>query len=738
MSAPVIVQTKLRLPVPGAALVPRPRLLPLLNAGRDRRLTLVQAPAGFGKTTLIAAWCASEQARRTAVWIALDPDDDDPLRLWSYVAEALHRADPSLGRESLPALRAPGASLLETALPMLLNELAELDRPLIVVLDDYHVIASPEAHRAVTFFIEHLPPRVQLVLASRSEPPLPLGRLRARGELIELDVDALRFTAGETAALLNDLLALELGMEELTALHRRTEGWAACLYLVALRLRSQADRSAGVEAFSGSDRHVVDYLGQELLHAQPAAIQRFLLRTSILSRLSGPLCDAVTGTEDRPSAGILRTLERASLLVPLDHRQEWYRHHHLFAEALRHELAVSEPALLPVLHRRAAAWWRDAGNVDEAIGHATAAGDLDEVKRLVAGHWILYVDRWWITTVRNWLRNLPEGVVRADPVLTLVSAWLGLSFEEPAEMDRWLSVAETLDFEGPLLDGTPSLEVGIASLRAVSGFHGVGTKMAAARRVLQLQRDPGSPWRQGACWALAFALYLSGRISAARASAQEAIPGGRSVVLTTTIRSLALLGLIEADAGRPAEARTITDRAIELVEEGELTESPVVGCVWTLAGRTRMAAGDLAGALAAHERAFALQRYPIERFHALVELLPVRHASGDAAGVRELLAEADRLQALRLDFGELPAKFQATARRIQAPAPVPTGSEQLSIRELDVLQLLSGPLSQPDIGRELYISRDTVKSHVKSIYRKLGVSSRRDAVDIGRGLGLIP
>jgi LuxR family maltose regulon positive regulatory protein len=734
-SGPVLLETKLHIPTPRPSTLTRPHLLAALSAGAGKKLTLVSAPAGFGKTTLLASWCATEKHHRPASWVHLDPGDNDPLCLLTYVAEAVHRVDPAVGRHSLAALRAPGVSLFDAVLPLLLNELAALSRPAILVLDDYHMVESQECHGSFAFLVEHLPPTLQLVLSTRSDPPLPLARLRARDELRELHPNDLRFTDEEAAAFLTDRAGVQLDPDDLATLHQRTEGWPAGLQLAALTLKGHPDPGARVATFSGSHRHVIDYLGTELLHAQPQEIQAFLRHTSVLERLSAPLCDAVT--QSKTSAGILGRLDRANFfLVPLDDRREWYRYHRLFGELLQHELAASEPELAPVLHRRASAWYGQAGLPEDAIHHAIAAGDTAEVGELIARHWISYVDRWRIVTVRSWLRALPEEAVRADPVLTLVSAWIALSFEEPAEVDHWLAVAERLPSQGPLADGTPSLELGIAALLAVSGFHGVGVKLDAARRVLALQSDPASLWRQTASWALGYSLYLSGKTAQAQPAVEEAIRIGRSSpVRTTMIRSLSLLGLIADDQGRTDEADALSRQALELTESEGLSESPVVGMVYTLLGRTRTRRGDVRGARAAHEHAFSVQRYPVERFHALVELLPVRHADDDDTGVRELLAEAGRLEATGIDFGVLPRRMKAMSWRFRAAEKV---AGTLSSREVEVLRLLSGPLSLRDIGEELFISHDTVKSHVKAIYQKLGVSSRKEAVAVSRKLGLAP
>jgi LuxR family maltose regulon positive regulatory protein len=731
---PVLLETKLHAPTPGPNILARPYLAAVLAAGASKRLTLVSAPAGFGKTTLLAAWCAAEKEHRPSGWVDLDRSDNDPKRLWTYVVEALHRMDPAVGEQSLAALQAPGTSLVDDVLPLLVNELAALTGPAVLVLDDFHLVEDVECHRSMAFLVERLPRTLQLVLSTRSDPPLGLARLRARDELGELRAADLRFTYEEAAAFLNDRAGVQLDRADLVTLHQRTEGWPAGLQLAALTLRDHPDPSASVAAFSGTNRHVVDYLGTELLHAQPPETQAFLRRTSILERLSAPLCDAVT--QGGGSAGILDRLERANLfLVPLDDQRAWYRYHHLFGELLQHELGVSEPALTPILHRRASAWYSQAGFAEEAIHHAVLAGDVAGASELIGRHWVAYVDRWRIATVRSWLRALPEEAVAADPLLALVSAWIALSFEEPAELDHWLALADRLPSKGPLPGGIPSLELGIAVLRAVSGFHGVQSRMDAAQRVLTLQPDPDSPWRQTASWALGYGLYLSGKPAEAQAAVEESIRIGRTTqVQTTIIRSLTVLGLIHDDQGNSEEAEAACRHALELIEAEGLSKSPAVGTAFTLLGRIRARGGDLREARAAHERAFASQRYHLERFHALVELLPFRKADDDPEGVQELLAEAQRLEGTGIDFGVLDRRLKAMSWRFR-PADQLAGA--LSAREVDVLRLLSGPESLRDIGQALYISHDTVKSHAKAIYRKLGVSSRTEAVALSRRLGLL-
>src|SRR3954470_521847 len=368
--APILLVTRLQPPfVPPQAIV-RERLLERLSEGRGRRVSLVACPAGFGKSTLLAAWCESEAPRRPVAWITVDDGDADAVVLWSHVIEALCRACPGLDHETLTVLAAT-APVLEVVLPRLVNALAEQPE-VVLVLDDFHRLSSPSTRASVAWFVEHLPSSVQLVLSSRTDPSLPLGSLRARGQLLELRADELRFTALEAQEFLNGRLGLELDPDDVELLVARTEGWPAGLYLAALTLSGSVDKHALVVAFDGTSAHVVDFLGGEVLAAHEPDLQAFMLRTSVLERLCAPLCDAVVERSD--SAESLASLARSNLfLLALDDRRQWFRFHHLFAQILHVELERREPAIVPDLHRRAFAWHSRFGTTDEAIHHALAA-----------------------------------------------------------------------------------------------------------------------------------------------------------------------------------------------------------------------------------------------------------------------------------------------------------------------------------------------------------------------------
>jgi hypothetical protein len=409
----VLVGTKLSPPAPRAGLIPRASLVSLLEAGLEAKLCLVDAPAGFGKTTLLTQWCAAADGGRVA-WVSLDEGDNDATRFWEYVVEAFRTVEPGVGATALTALHRRGVDIPRVVLPSVLNDLGEVGSRLVLVLDDYHHVTDVSCHQTLGFFLDHLPAGIHVVLSTRADPPLSLARMRARGELAELRVAELQFTNQEAAALLNGSMGLQLATEEVERLAERTEGWAAGLVLAGLSLQGREDPSGFIASFYGDNRHIADYLGTEVLERQPEPIRQFLLWTSVLERLSGPLCDAVLETEG--SADLLRELERSNLfLMPLDDRRDWYHYQHLFAQLLRLHLGQRDPELVPVLHRRAAAWHRQAGNVDEAIGHASAAGEFAEAGALIAQQWRTY----WLSgrraTVARWLDGLPEDAILANP-----------------------------------------------------------------------------------------------------------------------------------------------------------------------------------------------------------------------------------------------------------------------------------------------------------------------------------
>jgi LuxR family maltose regulon positive regulatory protein len=419
MATPLL-STKLYIPPVRPNWVPRPRLIERLNEGLHRKLTLLSAPAGFGKTTLLSEW--AQQGAFPVAWVSLDAGDSDPARFWAYVIAALQTIHPDIGDAALAALQSPQPPPIEALLTGLINKVAHVPGSFALVLDDVHLIAGPRVHDALTFWLDNVPPQMHLVLSGRADPPWPLARLRARREMIELRTRDLRFTSEEAASFLNEVMQLDLSPEDVAALEARTEGWIVGLQMAALSMRGRNDVSDFVEAFSGSHRFILDYLVEEVLDQQPQDIQGFLLKTSILERMTASLCNAVTGTDE--GQPILTQLEQANLfLVPLDDERRWYRYHHLFADLLRSRLEQTQLEEVPALHRRASEWYEGKGQIVEAVGHALVAGDVEWIEHLVAGNALVMIYHGELATVVGWLDALPGEVMRSRPWLCVAHAW---------------------------------------------------------------------------------------------------------------------------------------------------------------------------------------------------------------------------------------------------------------------------------------------------------------------------
>ena len=736
------IESKLHPPGARREWVQRPGLLRELASTVSAKLVLVDAPAGFGKTTLVAQWRSSELEHRRFAWLSLDAGDDDPGRLWWHVVSALERACPELDAQDLRrVLRTQAPDIADALIPKLANWLGDLQEPVVLVLDDFHVIREPECHEQVASLLVHLPPAVLLVLITRADPRLPLARLRTIGEMVEVRMPELRFTPSQAAALVRSVSGAELTDADLADLVERTEGWPAGLYLAALSLRGHPAPGDFVRQFTGNNRFVVDFLAEEVLTRQPAEIRRFLARTSILDRFCAPLCDAVAGSDN--SAAIIDILERENLfVVPLDETRGWYRYHHLFAQVLRSQLARAESGTVPVLHQRASAWYLASGWVEEAIGHALAAGDVPRSVDLIARHWYAYVSVGRAGTVRAWMRTFSDQEIAAHPLAAHCAAWAAALSGEPESLHRWLPVIETAHHEGPMPDGLVSLESSAALLRGVYGFEGLQVMRDSARRAAELEADPGSPWYTLARAAYGFSLYLSGDRDAAEEPLQDAARGEASGTMIG-ILALATLSLIAAGRGDIALAEELADRSRGLATQDDLTESPQASLAYTATGAVRAAQGRLDEARAEFEHALRSRRRkpgmsPWATLESLLGLAPVLLELGDSAAAGEAIDDAERLL---VQFPEgvevLEARLENLRRRLDGPARAAARGGPLTQREVAVLRLLRGTMSLREIGQELYVSPNTVKTHAQAIYRKLGVSTRHDAVERGRQAGVL-
>lgn len=739
---PVVLRTKLYPPPVRAGLISRARLDVVLEAGAQTRLCLIDAPAGSGKTTLLAQWCLGDHGSRRVAWLSLDEGDDDPVRLWVYVVEAFRTIEPGVGKAVLGLLHGFGSSdaLTPVILPGLLNELATVGSELVLVMDDYHLISNPVCHQSLAFFIDHLPANVQLMMATRADPPLPLARLRAKGELAEIRLAELGFTDAEAATLLNDAMGLELESQDVQRLWEQTEGWVAGLYLAGLWLRGREDPGASIASLEAGHRHIVDYLGAEVLARQPQPLRRFLLRTSILERLSGSLCDALLETTD--SAEVLIQLERTNLfLIPMDEHRRWYRYHHLFAELLRLELTGREPELNPVLHRRAASWYRQAGDVEAAIDHATTAGDFAEAADLIGRHWLPYWRQGRDATVERWLRGLPDAVLAANPLLAVAAAWIrGHRGASKRELERRLGAVEASGQE-PLSRGV-AFDLAIA--RGTHTFDDVGRSLQAARRAVELASPESSEEYFVAATTLGRMLYLAGQTTEAQGVLEE---GARRLPPADQqphqlVNVLALLSLLAGEQGDDATAATFARQAMDAAEAQGVSLIPMNGIAYLALARAAARRGGLAEAEQLLEQALSIleiDSFQAQYTQALLELAGVRNARGDPEGAEEALKRARDLISQFVDPGMLPPLLDSTERALHRAArgrALPTGA--LTDRELAVLRLLPTRLTQQEIAQELYVSVNTVRTHIQGIYRKLGVASRQEAITHARELGLLP
>jgi LuxR family maltose regulon positive regulatory protein len=505
-----LLKTKLYIPPLWPELVPRLRLIERLNTGLGRKLTLVSAPAGFGKTTLVIEWL--ESAERPFTWLSLDKGDNDSVRFWTYLIAAIQAIHPEVGAEACQIVGAPQLRSAEPVVISLLNEISELAGDLVLVLDDYHAIQAGQIHEGLGYLLDHQPPNLHVVLITRADPPLSLARLRAHGQLIEIRAVDLQFSSDEAAMLFNDVMDLDLEPGQVAALHLRTEGWIVGLRLAALSLKGHPAYDSFIEQFTGSHRFILEYLTEEVLRALPNAQRQFLLRTSILDRFCGALCRAVTG--NAACHRLLDEIRVANLfLVPLDTGGRWFRYHHLFAELLRTLLERDHPDEIGALHLRAAAWFENEGHAGEAVDHALRSGDVARAKELILKHWTPLLSRGEVTTVLRWLDALPEEIEVDDPSVALASCWAlylsGQSLAIVPHLERANDAHERMVREGTSTDTQrSSVAAQLAMLRSVLASNRAdhAASVAHAECAVRLvppedQDNAGTAWNMlgGAC-----------------------------------------------------------------------------------------------------------------------------------------------------------------------------------------------------------------------------------------------
>jgi LuxR family maltose regulon positive regulatory protein len=739
----VLLGTKLHVPAVGAQLVHRAALLDALSAGRRRKLTLLSAPAGWGKTTLLAQWALGAGEDQRFAWLSLDPSDNDPVWFWMYVVAAVQKICPGVGIRGLELL-AMGVDPVQVVLPTLLNDLDTIGSPMVLILDDYHLVVSRAVHEQLAFFVSRMPENLHLVLATRSDPILPLARLRASGELSEVRTDDLRFEAGEADHLLNDVLGLDLAHADIQLLHRRTEGWAAGLYLAALSLAGRADPAAFIKTFTGDNRHIVDYLMAEVLDGQPPDLRSFLLRTSVLGRLSGALCDAVLQTSG--SASVLQKIERENLfVVPLDTSRHWYRYHQLFGDLLRTELRRTEPDLVADLHRRAATWFEAEGLIDEAVRHLLAAGDIARSADLIAADWADEFNAGGLSTISGYLDLLPEETVLQDPRLSVARAWIALSVGELDDAAEWIEAVDTRSAADTADDGAISAQVVVLRAAHLLKTAEVAAALETARRAITLDFDDAPQALSAAYCIYGSALYFSGNTHEAQATFRRTVPLAEKVGdRRARIYALGHLALISAEHGQLADAERQIRRASGSSRDLADAEHLVDVMVSLATAELLRMRGDAAAALAAVDMAVMSARQggaALEVARTMLVRAEIFEHLGDHQTAKAILEEVGTLVRGCADAG-IASTLLASAKRSAGLAATSRNEgcavgEELTPKELEVLRLLPTRLSRREIAARLYVSLNTVKTHQRAVYRKLRVEHRGAAVSRAQELGLL-
>jgi LuxR family transcriptional regulator, maltose regulon positive regulatory protein len=652
-----LLATKLHVPRPRPGFLARPRLLERLTEGTAGALTLVCAPAGFGKTSLLGDW--ARRSQRPVVWLSLDGGDSDPARFWRYVAAALDELRPGVGQR-VDALFQGGQPPLEAVLTVLVNQLVTEPEQVVLVLDDYHLVEAPPVHDSLAALLERLPWQLRLVLASRADPPLPLARLRAGGQLVELREADLRFSFEEAAALLRMAVGRELPEAAVATLGDRTEGWAAGLQLAALSLQGHADISAFVEEFSGSHRYVLDYLTAEVLDRQPEPLRAFLLETSLLDRLSGPLCAAVTGRAD--SQELLEQAEQANLFLhPLDEVRGWWRYHHLFGDLLQARLRREQPDRVEELHRAAAAWHQAQGLADEAIGHALAAGDATWAARLIERQIDARILRWEGVTLQRWLAALPAELVSSRPRLALAQARLALIGGHLEAIEGRLDAAEQALAEAAEEPYEPSvgraasmmanLPASIALQRAgLANLRGDADQtIASARRALAALGEGEWMLESLARRYLAVGEWLAGRLAEAEAALASSIAVWRAAsqrVPAAAALGYHSLGLVQRDQGRLEAALATYREALAVAADPDGPAPQIAGVARVGMAGVLYERDELDAALGHAREGVVLCRqlvYTLPLASGLVTLAWIRQAQGDRAGALDAIGQAERV-----------------------------------------------------------------------------------------------
>jgi LuxR family transcriptional regulator, maltose regulon positive regulatory protein len=733
---PQILESKLRCPWVRPGIVSRTALVDRLLASQHVPVVSVVAPAGYGKTTLLAQWAGQ---RGHTAWVSLDERDNDPEILLACVAAALDRVG-SVDPELLRTRWLGGASIAATAVTRLVGAMSAMTEPVALVLDHVELVSNQDCRDAVAELALHLPVGSQLAVATRSEPPLPMARLRVARDVVEVGVDDLAMDASEASVLL-EAAGVRVGDNDHRQLIEQTEGWAVGLYLAALAIKAGSPEATAGLRFSGDDRLMADYLGSELLSRLSDDEVSFLTRTSVLERMSGPLCDATLGAEG--SAKMLESFERSNLLlVALDRRAEWYRYHHLLRDLLGAELRRREPEMVPQLHLGAAAWYEANDLPELAIDHAREAGDTDRVARLVLD----VIQPVWasgqVDTVLRWMEWFEQrNLIERHPAVAVHGALIFALLGRPAKAERWAAAAERASPTGRLSDGS-TMESYLAYLRALLCRDGV-EEMRRDARTSWDGLSPLSPYRATMLYTEGVSYLLEGDLDRADpilAHAFDAATGVGATPLAAVV--LAERCIVAVGRGDWPTAVALADQALSIVQDGELDAYWTSALVYAWAARAALHRGDAAAAReyvirAARLRPLLTYALPVVSVQALLELARAYLALTDPGGARAVLRQAREILQQRPDLGVLPGEADELLARVETIAREGVGGSSLTTAELRVLPLLATHLTFREIAERLYLSPYTVKTQALSVYRKFGVSSRSAAIERAHGVGVL-
>ena len=734
---PFLVEARFRVPIAGPGFLDRAAVHRALDQAAGHGLILVAAPTGFGKTTAVATWL--RQRPEPIAWLSLESTEDRPDRLATYLVAAIRRALPNVGTDALAALQNPYVEIATEVVGSLTNDLNGQASPVVLVLDDYHVIRHRACHEVVSALLAARPPQLLVVIISRSDPPLSLGRMRAYGGLGEVRAPDLRFNVEEVRRYVNEVRDYSLDPAEVGALEERTEGWPAALSLAELSMAASDDPSSFVRTFTGSSRHVVDYLASEVLDAQPAHLRSWLLETCLLERVCGALADSVTGIPG--GRAILAGLERSNLFVSrLDGDGDWFRFHRMFREAMRAMAAQEEPGASERVLAAAARWHEARGELDDAVRYAVAAGDRDLAARMVARHYVAFMRGGQVSELRELVALLDLDHLGAPRgAIAFVAAMAAALDGEPAAVvDEFVAVVESAGFADCHPEPVSIPEAAVVHMRAAFLYDDAGRGYAAAAQLLERWHD--SPTHLGAArLGLGYVAYLRGELATARRILE---PVGERIdpdILLASIFCLSTRALVELESGnRELGARLARVAYHETLERG-LRDAVSTAIAHEAMGGALLAEGSVTEAAEILQRAVELTR-PTQSLHraaALLTLAEARAREGDTNAALACVAESRQLVEASRDPAGLPRRIRRVEATIRKRGSASSDDHAPTAAELRVLRLLPSELTMREIGQELYVSHDTVKTHARQLYRKLGASSRAEAIQRAREVGLL-